>query len=308
MGEEFGFADNGENENQEEDEPRNLVMVFGCAPNDKTPADSKLVVSFFNRLADMSDKHEKITVLPGTLPGWKPNRTGEVFCITTHDMALYFDQTVCPEAFYHTDVRKTILIAKHAAKMVKMADKKTAMAQKYKLFFDNTIDCIFSVEVSTNAKKILQAYGKFKTYTLNANCMLGDNIFLLGTDSTCQMLIPDFENLRFGIDDRMKIMHEAEWSASTLICLDNNRVMSTGLTWDEYNRVPWIYCAKTNTWTDRKTPGGNQLPSFNVERQWGAGALVGGKIYVFGGWDTATNPIPFFETMDATTLNKWVKI
>ena len=50
-----------------------MILMFGCAPNDYTPADSKLIVSLFQHLAAMSDKEEKLLVFPGTLNGWKPN-------------------------------------------------------------------------------------------------------------------------------------------------------------------------------------------------------------------------------------------
>ena len=69
---------------------RDLMVVFGCPPNSYTPADSPLVVGFFNLMNEMSDKVDKVVVLPDDSTAWKPCNKGEVFNLTTHDQVVPF--------------------------------------------------------------------------------------------------------------------------------------------------------------------------------------------------------------------------
>ena len=80
-----------------------MVIVFGCNPNDTTPADSKLTVQYSKKVGEMSEKDGKIAVLPGDLSSWKPNNKGEVLSLTTHDLIIPFDQYASPLCSSHQD-------------------------------------------------------------------------------------------------------------------------------------------------------------------------------------------------------------
>ena len=69
---------------------RDLMIVFGCPPNSYTPAESTLTVGWFETLNEMSDKVEKVAVLPGNATAWKPCNKGEVLTFTYHDCVLPF--------------------------------------------------------------------------------------------------------------------------------------------------------------------------------------------------------------------------
>ena len=69
---------------------RDLMIVFGCPPNSYTPAESTLTVGFYLTLNEMSDKVDKVVVLPGNSTAWKPCQKGEVLTFTLHDCVLPF--------------------------------------------------------------------------------------------------------------------------------------------------------------------------------------------------------------------------
>ena len=69
---------------------RDLIIVFGCPPNSYTPADSPLTVDFYINLNSMSDRIEKIVVLPDRITAWKPCGKGEVLNLTNHDLVTLF--------------------------------------------------------------------------------------------------------------------------------------------------------------------------------------------------------------------------
>ena len=86
---------------EDDGKARNLIIVFGCMPFDRTPADSKLIVQFFQMVKEMNDRGENIVLLPGFLSSWKPNNKGEVLSFTTHDLIIPFDHSASPDCFAH---------------------------------------------------------------------------------------------------------------------------------------------------------------------------------------------------------------
>ena len=75
---------------------RDLIIVFGCPPNSYTPAESTLTVGMYMMLNDMSDKVDKVVVLPDNASAWKPCNKGEVLSFTCHDLVTRFDASENP--------------------------------------------------------------------------------------------------------------------------------------------------------------------------------------------------------------------
>ena len=105
--------DDDDDDDDDDGKPRNLVIVFRCKPGDQTPADSKLIVSFFQKMKELSDTDDNIALLPGLLSAWKPNNNkGEVLSFTTHDLIIKFDITSNLDCFSHQANLKQECIAK----------------------------------------------------------------------------------------------------------------------------------------------------------------------------------------------------
>ena len=85
---------------------RDLMIVFGCPPNSYTPAESTLTVGWFTTLNDMSDRVDKVVVLPGNSTGWKPCGKGEVLTFTHNDCVLPFSADMNPLCLKQTTFTK----------------------------------------------------------------------------------------------------------------------------------------------------------------------------------------------------------
>ena len=82
------------------------MIVFGCPPNSYTPAASTLTVGWFTTLNDMSDRVDKVVVLPGNSTGWKPCGKGEVLTFTHNDCVLPFSADMNPLCLKQTTFTK----------------------------------------------------------------------------------------------------------------------------------------------------------------------------------------------------------
>ena len=81
---------------------RDLMIVFACPPNSHAPAVSTLTVGWFQTQYEMSDKVEKVVLLPGNSTAWKPCNNGEVLTLTNHDCVLPFDAELNPSCLKQT--------------------------------------------------------------------------------------------------------------------------------------------------------------------------------------------------------------
>ena len=81
---------------------RDLIIAFACPPNSHAPAESTLTVGWFQTLNKMSDRVEKVVILPGNSTAWKPSNKGEVLSFTHHDLVLPFDAELNPPCLKQT--------------------------------------------------------------------------------------------------------------------------------------------------------------------------------------------------------------
>ena len=72
---------------------RNLVLTFGCAPSDTTPAKSTISEQFFERLRKKADDATGEVFLPFALIGWRnTDGNSETLALTDVKCKLAFDK------------------------------------------------------------------------------------------------------------------------------------------------------------------------------------------------------------------------
>ena len=151
---------------------RDLMIVFGCPPNSYTPAESTLTVGWFQTLNNMSDRVEKVVVLPGNSTGWKPCNKGEVLNFTTHDCVLPFSAE-----FNHLCLKQTIF-TKHNSSVWHVAAKSiTALRQKVvvkqeKIIYNELEGSIVAFSPVTKRMKTLLPYSTFEPYRYFNTCQI----------------------------------------------------------------------------------------------------------------------------------------
>ena len=88
----------------------------------------------------------------------------------------------------------------------KVQQRRTKKLQsQYKVFFSQKLTSIVTVSIELQEVRLMHAVGKFKIDSSYGACALVSEIFLIGRDSSCKMLLPDFENWEFGIEERRSL-------------------------------------------------------------------------------------------------------
>ena len=149
---------------------RDLMIVFGCPPNSYTPADSPLIVGFWNTLNDMGDKVDKVVVLPDNSTAWKPCNKGEVLNFTKHDCVLPFSAEKSPLCLKQTTFMKLNQSIKHIAAKSISALRQKVVVKEEKIFFNKLEGSIVAIQPLTKRIKMLQPHTTLEPYKTFSNC------------------------------------------------------------------------------------------------------------------------------------------
>ena len=143
---------------------RDLMIVFGCPPNSYTPAESTLTVGFFQTLDDMSDKIDKVVVLPDNATAWKPCNKGEVLSFTHHDLEVPFDASKQPLCLkQNTFTKLTTRVMHVAAKCIATLSRK--LLEKKEVTLYNALEgTLLAISPETKRMRSLTPYETFEPY------------------------------------------------------------------------------------------------------------------------------------------------
>lgn len=180
----------------------------------------------------MSDKVEKVVVLPGNTTAWKPCNKGEVLTFTHHDVVLPFSAYLNPFCLKQNIFTKFSTRSLYiAAKCVQTLESK--VLKKQEIIFYNKMECsIVGISPDTKKMKMLQSHEPGEQYKGLMTVPIDIGLFQLATDSTCQVLIPDFRTRKFTIEKRSPVPFSALWEEATLVAVPGCKVMVTGCKWD----------------------------------------------------------------------------
>lgn len=140
-------------------------------------------------------------------------------------------------------------------------------------------------------------------------CQVGPDLFQLGADSSCQLLIPSIEgDVKFTIEERSPIPAKAEWQKATIVSLPDKKAIVFGLLWNKTNLYPFIYDSTIDQWTCKKPNKKEHLPPLQSLRQWASGCYLGGVVYGCGGFSEKGWITDRIDSLNINRLDSWVAI
>ena len=138
--------------------------------------------------------------------------------------------------------------------------RRKVQAKEEKLILNEQEGSIVAISTLTKRMKMLYSYEPIELYKGFRTCQIENGLFQLSRDS-CQVLVPDLTARKFTIEKRRPLPYVENWRMATMVALPNFKVMVFGIKWDKNNLTPWIHDLKTNTWSNKLTPDGKDLPS-----------------------------------------------